>query len=62
MSKEEKVGSSTEGKKLPSILTPPSYTNKQYYKGGTNDKTRDSHTRGTSDYPIETDRCTRNLD
>ena len=28
----------------PSILTPPLYKNKQDYKGGTNDKTHDSHT------------------
>ena len=44
MSKEAKVGSSIEGKN-PSVFTPPTYNNKQDYKGGTNDKTRDSHTR-----------------
>ena len=50
MSKEAKVGSSIEGTKNPSVLTPhtsvlnpPPYKNKQDYKGGTNDKTRDSH-------------------
>ena len=52
MSKEAKVGSSIEATKNPSVLTPhtsvltpPPYENKQDYKGGTNDKTRDSHTR-----------------
>ena len=48
MSKEAKVGIRIEGTKNPSVLTPPPYKNKQDYKGGTNDKTRDSHTRGTS--------------
>ena len=28
----------------PSVLTPPPYKNRQDYKGGTNDKTHDSHT------------------
>ena len=54
--KEEKVGSSIEVTKKtsvcvtphPSVLTPPPYKNKQDYKGGTNDKTHDSHTRETS--------------
>ena len=41
MNKEAKVGSSTEGTKIPSILTPPPYTNKKDYKGVTNDKTRE---------------------
>ena len=31
----------------PSGLTPPPYKNKQDYEGGTNDKTRESHTRET---------------
>ena len=31
----------------PLVLTPPPYKNKQDYKGGTNDKTHDSHTRET---------------
>ena len=56
MSKEAKVGSSIEGTKNtsvcvtphPSVLTPPPYKNNQDYKGGTNDKTHDSHTRETS--------------
>ena len=61
MSKEAKVGSSIDGTKISSILTPPPYTNKQYYKGGTNDKTRDSHTLETSDSPSDTDSCSRNL-
>ena len=41
MSKKSKVGSSIEGTKIPSILTPPPYTNKNDYKGVTNDKTRE---------------------
>ena len=53
--KEAKVGSSIEDKKQtsvcvtshPSVLTPSQYKNKQYYKGGTNDKTHDSYTRET---------------
>ena len=36
--------------------------NKQDYEGGTNDKTRDSLTRETSDSPSDTDSCARNLD
>ena len=62
MSKEAKVGINIDGTKIPSILTPPLYTNKQDYKGGTNYKTRDSHTSETSDYPSDTDSCERNLD
>ena len=30
-----------------SVLNPPPYKNKRYYKGGTNDKTNDSHTHET---------------
>ena len=59
---EANVGSSIEGTKIPSILTPHTYTNNKDYKGGTNDKTRDSHTRETSDSPSDTDSCARNLD
>ena len=62
MSKEAKMGSSIDGTKIPSILTPPPYTNKQDYKGGTNDKTRDYHTRETSDSPSDPDSYARNLD
>ena len=62
MSKYAKMGSSIDGTKIPSILTPSPYTNKQEYKGGTNDKTRDSHTRETSDSPSDTSSCARNLD
>ena len=62
MSKEAKVGSSIEGKKIPSILTPPPYTNKKDYKSGTNDNTRDYHTRETSDYTRDNDSCATNLD
>ena len=69
MSKEAKVGSSIEGTKNPSVLTPhpsvltpPPYKNKQDYKGGTNDKTHNSHTRETSVSRINDDSLTRNLD
>ena len=62
MSKEAKVGSIIDGTKIPSILTAPTYTNKQYYKCGTNDKKRDYHTRETSDSPSYTDSCAINLD
>ena len=61
ISKETKVGSSVEGTKIPSILTPPPYKNKKDYKGGTNDKTRDSHTRETSVSRSDNDSCARNL-
>ena len=47
--------------KIPVKLTPPTYTNKQDYKGGTNNKTHDSLTRETSDSPRDTDGCARNL-
>ena len=43
-------------------MTPPPYKNKKDYKGGTNDKTRDSHKRKTSDSPSDNDSCARNLD
>ena len=61
MSKESKVGSSVEGTNNPSILTPPPYKNNKDYEGGTNDKTRDSHTCETSDSPSDTDISARNL-
>ena len=51
-----------KGKKLSSILTPPPYKNKKYYKGGKNYKTRDSHTCETSDSQSDDDSCARNLD
>ena len=54
--------SSIDETKVTVELTPPPYTNKQDYKGGTNDKTRDSLTRETSDSPSDTDSCARNLD
>ena len=56
------MGSSIDGTKIPVRLTPPPYTNKQDYKGGTNGNTRDSLTRETSDYTSDTDSCARNLD
>ena len=46
----------------PSVLTPPPYKNKQYYKGGTNDKTHDSHTRETSVSRSNDDSLAINLD
>ena len=61
-SKKAKVGSSIYGTKIHVEITSPPYTNKQDYKGGTNDKTRDSLTRETGDYQSETDSCSRNLD
>ena len=53
--KIRKVGRIFEGTKQtsvcvtphPSVLTQPPYKNNQEYKGGTNDKTNDSHTRKT---------------
>ena len=42
-------------------MTPPPYTNKKDYKGDTNDKTRDAHTRETSDSPSDNVSCARNL-
>ena len=62
ISKESKVGSSIEGTKIPSILTPPPYKNNKDYKGGTNDKTRDSHTSETSVSRSDNDSCAINLD
>ena len=56
------MGSSIDGTKIPVELTPPPNKNNQDYKGGTNDKTRDSLTRETSDSPSDTDSCARNLD
>ena len=52
MKEDDKVGSSIEGTKKTSVcvnphrsgLTPTPYNNKQDYKGGTQDKTIDSHT------------------
>ena len=62
MSREAKFGSSIEGTKNPSVLTPHTYKNKQDYKSGTNDKTRDSHTRETSVSRSDDDSFVRNLD
>ena len=62
ISKEAKVGSSIEVTKIPSILTPTPYKNKKYYKGGTNDKSRDSHTRETSVSRSDNDSFARKLD
>ena len=46
----------------PSVLTPPPYKNKQDYKGGTNDKTHDSHTRETGFSRSDDASLARNLD
>ena len=43
-------------------MTPPPYKNKQDYKGRTNDKTDDSHTRETSVSRSDGDSLSRNLD
>ena len=43
-------------------MNPSPYKNKKDYKGGTNDKTHDSHTRETSYSRSENDSCARNLD
>ena len=51
ISKESKVVSSIDGRKIPLKLTPPPYTNKQDYKGGINDKTRDFLEHETSASP-----------
>ena len=48
--------------KKSSVLTSPPYKNKQDYKGGTNDKTRDSHTHETSVSLSDGDSLARNLD
>ena len=68
-SKEAKVGSSIEETKKtsvcvtphPSVVTPPPYKNKQEYKGGTNDKTYDYHTRETGVSRSDDDILVRNL-
>ena len=46
----------------PSGLTPPPYKNKQDYKGGTNDKTHDSHTHDSGVSKSDDASVTRNLD
>ena len=46
----------------PSVLTPIPYKNKQDYKGGTNDKTNDSHTRETGVSISDGFILSRNLD
>ena len=56
------MDSSIDGTKITVELKPPPNKNKQDYKVGTNDKTRDSLTRETSDSPSDTDSCARNLD
>ena len=43
-------------------LTPPLYTNKHEYIGGTNEKIRNSQTRESEDSPSDTDGCEINLD
>ena len=48
--------------KLNIKLTPPPYTNKHEYVGGTNEKTHDSQTRESEDSPSDTDGCAGNLD
>ena len=62
LSKKSKVSSSIDGKKIPVELTSPPYTNKQHYKGGKNDKTRDYLTHEYADSPSDTYNYARNLD
>ena len=45
----------------PSGLTPPPYKNKRDYKGGTNDKTHDSHTHEYGVSRSNDDSVSRNL-
>ena len=45
-----------------SVLTPPPYKNKQYYKGSTNYKTNDSHTCETGVSRSDDASLERNLD
>ena len=56
------MGSSIDGTKIHVELTSPPNTNKQDYTGGTNDNTRDFHTRETGNSRSDTDSCARNLD
>ena len=56
------MGSRNDGIKIHVELTPHTNTNKQYYAGVKNDNTRDSQTRETSGFQIDTDSCERNLD
>ena len=43
-------------------MTPPTYKNNQDYKGGTNDKTHDSHTPNSGVSKIDDASVARNLD
>ena len=43
-------------------MTPPPYENKQDYKGGAHDKTRDYHTCETGVFRSNDDSLARNLD
>ena len=56
------MDSSIDGTKILVELKQPTHTNNKDYTGGTNDKTRDSLTHETSDFPIDIDSCARNLD
>ena len=56
------MGSSIDETKINVELTPPPNTNKQYYAGGTNDKTRNYLPCETGDSSSDTDSCARNLD
>ena len=49
-------------KKINVELTPPPNTNNQDYAGGTNDKTRDYHTRESENSRSDTDGCATNID
>ena len=68
--KEEKIRSSIEGTKQTSVcvtphtlgLTPPTYKNKQDYKGVTNDKTHNYHTHESGVSRSDDASLARNLD
>ena len=60
--KKTEVDSRIDEKKINVELKPPPNKNKQDYAGGTNDQTRESQTRETSDSPSDTDGCARNLE
>ena len=56
------MDSSIDETKINLKLTPPPYTNKYKYDGGTNKKICLSQTREFKDYPSDTDGCAINLD
>ena len=61
-SKKAKLYGSIDEIKINLKLTPPPYTNKNEYVGGTNEKTRDYQTREYEHSPSDTNSCARNID